>query len=56
MIFKWKASQLPGTVVRVKYKVPGLVNEIMAPGKSGSDCRLQSETGVEFQLCHLGEG
>lgn len=48
MIFKWKASQLPSTVVRVKYKIPGLVNEITAPGRSGSDDRLQSERGLSF--------
>lgn len=42
MVFKWKASQLPSTAVRVKYKIPGLVNE-MAPGRSGSDCRLHNQ-------------
>lgn len=55
MIFKWKASQLP-TVVRVKYKIPGSVNEIMAPRRSGSDCRLWSQTGLEFQLGHMADG
>lgn len=28
----------------------------MVPGRSGSDCRSQSEIGVEFQLCYLGDG
>lgn len=50
MIFKWKASQLPSTVVRVKYKIPGLVSEIMALGRSPSDYRLQSELRFSFTV------
>lgn len=43
MVFTWKVSQLPSTAVRVKYEVRGLVNELVAPGRGGSVCRLHSQ-------------